>query len=87
MEGFQSKMKLPIFETFSGLNREFQPEILPIFGIPEFKSTLKPREFQVERVSNLSLKLSVGKELSRFQGELQTEKIPAVIPFQKSGLF
>ena len=76
-------MKLPIFGKFSGLNREFHPEILPILGIPEFKSTLKPREFQVEGVSLLSLKLSVYLKLSHFGGELQTEKIPAVIPIPK----
>ena len=69
-------MKLPIFEKFSGLNREFHPEILPIFGIPEFKSTLKPREFQVEGVSLLSLKMSVYLKLSHFEGELQTERFP-----------
>ena len=69
-------MKLPIFGKFSGLNREFHPEILPIFGIPEFKSTLKPREFQVEGVSLLSVKLSVDRKLNHFGGELQTEKFP-----------
>ena len=76
LAGFQGKMKLPIFGKISRLNREFHPEILPIFGIPEFKSTLKPREFQVEGVSLLSLKLSVLKELSHFGGELQSEKSP-----------
>ena len=47
-----------------------------IFGIPEFRSILKPREFELEGVSLLSLKLSVLKELSHFQGELQSEKSP-----------
>ena len=42
---------------------------------------------QVKGVSNLSVKLPVPKELSRFHGELQSEKIPAVIKFQNSGLF
>ena len=51
MAGFQGKMKLPIFGKFSGLNREFHPEILPIFGIPEFRSILKPREFEFGGVS------------------------------------
>ena len=83
LAGFQGKMKLPIFGKFSGLNREFHPEILPIFGIPEFKSTLKPRECKVEGVSLLSLKLSVYLKLSHFEGELQSEKIPAVILIPK----
>ena len=47
-----------------------------IFGIPKFRSILKPREFELEGVSLLSLKLSVLKELSHFQGELQSEKSP-----------
>ena len=37
----------------------------------------------MEGVSLLSLKLSVPKELSRFHGELQSEKIPAVIQIPK----
>ena len=45
---------------------------------------LKPRECKVEGVSNLSVKLSVERELSHFGGELQSEKIPAVIKFQNS---
>ena len=48
---------------------------------------LKPRECKVEGVSNLSVKLSVERELSHFGGELQSEKIPAVIKFQNSWLF
>ena len=55
-----------------------------IFGIPKFRSILEPRECQAEGVTLLSLKLSVLKELSHFQGELQSEKIPAVIKFQNS---
>ena len=31
MEGFQSKMKLPLFGKFSGLNREFHPKLHPYF--------------------------------------------------------
>ena len=31
MEGFQSKMKLPIFGLFSRLNREFHPKFYPYF--------------------------------------------------------
>ena len=85
MAGFQSKMKLPIFGLFSGLNREFHPKIPTIFGIPEFRTISKPRECQVEGVSLLSMKLSVYRELRRFHGELQTEKIPAVIPIPKIG--
>ena len=87
MAGFQSKMKLPIFGLFSGLNREFHPKIPTIFGIPEFRTISKPRECKVEGVSLLSVKRSVYRELSHFVGELQSEKIPAVIKFQKSGLF
>ena len=87
MAGFQSKMKLPIFGKFSGLNREFHPKFSLIFGIPEIGVISKPREFELEGVSLLSVKLSVYRELSRFKGELQSEKIPAVIKFQKSGLF
>ena len=87
MAGFQSKMKLPIFGKFSGLNREFHPKIPTIFGIPEFRTISKPRECQVEGVSLLSMKLSVYRELRRFVGKLQSGKIPAVIEFQKSGLF
>ena len=70
MEGFQSKMKLPIFGKFSRSKREFHPKFTLIFGIPEFKSILKPRECQVEGVSLLSVKLSVDREMSRFEGEL-----------------
>ena len=69
MAGFQGKMKLPNFGKFSGLNREFHPEILPIFKIPEFRTILKPRECSVEGVSNLSMKRSVYRELSRIEGE------------------
>ena len=87
MAGFQGKMKLPIFGKFSGLNREFHPKIPTIFGIPEFRTISKPRECQVEGVSLLSMKLSVYRELRRFVGKLQSGKIPAVIEFQKSGLF
>ena len=58
-----------------------------IFGIPKFRSILEPRECQEEGVSLLSVKLSVERELSHFEGELQSEKIPAVIKFQNSGLF
>ena len=76
MAGFQSKMKLPIFGKFSRSSREFHPKFTLIFGIPEFRSILKPRECLVEGVSNLSLKLPVPKELSRFEGELQSEKFP-----------
>ena len=31
LEGFQGKMKLPIFGKFPGLNREFHPELHPYF--------------------------------------------------------
>ena len=58
-----------------------------IFGIPEIGSILKPREFQVEGVSLLSLKLSVFRKLSHFEGELQSETSPRLFQFQKSGLF
>ena len=54
----------------------FCPKFTLIFGIPEFWSILKPREFELEGVSLLYLKLSVLKELSHFQGELQSEKSP-----------
>ena len=37
----------------------------------------------MEGVSNLSLKLFVDRKLSRFEGELQSEKIPAVIKIPK----
>ena len=37
----------------------------------------------MEGVSLLSVKLSVYRELSHFVGELQCEKIPAVIPIPK----
>ena len=37
----------------------------------------------MEGVSNLSVKLPVPKELSHFGGELQSEKIPAVISIPK----
>ena len=87
MAGFQGKMKLPIFGKISGLNREFHPKIPTIFGIPEFRTISKPRECQVEGVSLLSMKLSVYRELRRFVGKLQSGKIPAVIEFQKSGLY
>ena len=69
MAGFQSKMKLPIFGKFSGLTGSFIQKFPLIFGIPEFWSISKPREFELEGVSNLSLKLPVPKELSRLQGE------------------
>ena len=65
----------------------FCPKFTLIFGIPEIGNILEPREFELEGVSNLSVKLPVPKELSRFHGELQSEKIPAVIKFQNSGLF
>ena len=41
----------------------------------------------MEGVSLLSVKLSVLKELSQFEGELQTKKFPRLFQFQKSGLF
>ena len=58
-------------------------KIYPLFGIPEMWTILKPRECKVEGVSNLSVKLSVERELSHFGGELQSEKIPAVISIPK----
>ena len=82
--------KSGLFQNRGNFNLEgfhFCPKIYPIFGVPEFRTILKPREFQVEGVSLLSVKLSVYRELSRIEGELQSEKIPAVIEFQKSGLF
>ena len=54
----------------------FNTKFPTIFGIPQIEAILKPREFQSEGVSFLSVKLSVYKELSRFQGELQTETFP-----------
>ena len=58
-------------------------KIYPLFGIPEIRTILKPRECLVEGVSLLSVKLSVERELSHFEGELQSEKIPAVISIPK----
>ena len=69
--------------------REFHPDpphAFTIFGNPKIWTIPEPRESKVEGVSFLSLKLRVYRELRRFHGELQTE-IPAVIGFQKSGLF
>ena len=54
----------------------FCPKFTLIFGIPEIGNILEPREFELEGVSLLSVKLSVYKELSRFHGELQTERFP-----------
>ena len=66
-----------------GVSSRPPPHAFPIFGIPEFGSISEPREFEMEGVSNLSLKLSVDSKLSRLEGELQSEKIPAVIPIPK----
>ena len=63
-------------ESDGGSFIQTPPHAFPIFGIPEIWTILKPRECQAEGVSNLSVKLSVLKELSHFQGELQTEKSP-----------
>ena len=58
-------------------------KIYPFFGIPNIQTISKPRECKVEGVSNLYLKRSVDRKLSHFEGELQSEKIPAVILIPK----
>ena len=52
-----------------GVSSRPPPHAFPIFGIPEIWTILEPRECQAEGVSNLSVKLSVLRELSRFEGE------------------
>ena len=74
----------PKFPTIFGIpeivaileSREFQSEEVsffsknnPHFSIPKFGAISEPREIQSEGVSNLSVKLSLLKELSRFHGE------------------
>ena len=45
------------------------PHIHTIFGIPIIQSISESRECSVEGVSNLSMKRSVYRELSHFEGE------------------
>ena len=65
----------------------FCPKFHPYFWNSKIRNYFKTAGIQAEGVSNLSVKLSVERELSHFEGELQSEKIPAVIKFQNSGLF
>ena len=76
-------MKLPIFGKFSRLNREFHPKNFPYFWNSRIQEYFKTAGIQVKGVSNLSVKLTVYLELSHFGGELQSEKIPAVISIPK----
>ena len=79
-------MKLPSSGIYFQAERgSFIQKFYLIFGIPEFRSISEPRECQAEGVSLLSMKLSVCRELRRLQGELQSEKIPAVISIPKIG--
>ena len=54
----------------------FNPKFPSIFGIPQIEAILKPRKFQSEGVSFLSVKLSADSKLSHFGGELQTDEFP-----------
>ena len=69
--------------VFSSREFHFCTKFTLIFGIPEIRTILKPRECKAEGVSFLSVKLFVDSKLSHFEGELQTEKIPAVIKIPK----
>ena len=79
MAGFQSKMKLPIFGKFSGLNREFHSKNSYYFWNSKIQYYFKTAGIQVEGVSLLSAKLSVCRELRRIVGELQSEKSPRLL--------
>ena len=73
-----------IFKVKEGVSSK---NFTPIFGIPKFRTILKPRECLVDGVSLLSLKLPVLRQLSHFGGELQIERFPRLFQFQKSGVF
>ena len=65
----------------------FNTKFPTIFGIPQIEAILKPREFQSEGVSFLSVKLSAHSKLSHFKRELQTDEFPRLSKFQKFPLF
>ena len=79
--------QIPKFLTIFNQGVSLLSKIYPYFWNFRNQDYFKTAGIEAKGVSNLSLKLSVYRKLSHFGGELQTEKIPAVIPFQKSGLF
>ena len=62
---FRVKWNSRFLDYFQTQRGSFIQNFTLIFGIPEIGSILKPREFQAEGVSLLSLKLPVPKELCR----------------------
>ena len=79
--------RFPKIWTIFKLGVSFLSKSNTDFFNSKIQNYFKTAGIQVEGVSLLSVKLSVRQELRRFEGELQSEKIPAVIRFQKSGLF
>ena len=79
--------RFPKIWTIFKLGVSFLSKNNPDFFNSKIQNYFKTAGIQVEGVSNLSVKLSVERELSHFGGELQSEKIPAVIKFQNSWLF
>ena len=87
MEGFQGKMKLPIFGLFSNWEREFHPKILPLFWnsrIQEYFRTagIIKREFHYSPWNCLFLRSWVD-----FKESYRLKRSPRLFQFQKSGLF